>query len=253
MCTCTHGQSCPSLCDPTDCSPPGYSVHGISQARILEWVAIYSTRGFSRPRDQTHISCFLGGQVDSLPPCHLWKPILAYGKPQHSVVLLVFVWETSYFSQDFRIAKSPQSREPQFTGIQLLPGLKSSRVMPGLGQTSEDLLCMECHWLSSQSHTGTRPRGEWVGLGPVCLTAVIPPGLECLPGWGMCWIVKTKAFELACFPHGQSIWYNFSKLFRLFQVTATGISFLICKLPVIDQDLSKLRPSPTTQSLIYQC
>ncbi|KAM7226499.1 hypothetical protein CapIbe_022644, partial [Capra ibex] len=37
-------QSCPTLCDPMDCSPPDSSVHGISQARILEWVAIFSSR-----------------------------------------------------------------------------------------------------------------------------------------------------------------------------------------------------------------
>ena len=44
-------QSCPTLCDPMDCSPPGSSVHGISQARILEWVAVPSSSGSSRPRD----------------------------------------------------------------------------------------------------------------------------------------------------------------------------------------------------------
>ena len=44
-------KSCPTLGDPKDCSPPGSSVHGISQARILEWVAIPSSRGSSRPRD----------------------------------------------------------------------------------------------------------------------------------------------------------------------------------------------------------
>ena len=33
-------QSCPTLCDPTDCSPPGFSVHGIFQTRVLEWIAI---------------------------------------------------------------------------------------------------------------------------------------------------------------------------------------------------------------------
>ena len=47
---------CPTLCNPLDCSPPGYSVHGILQARILEWVAISYSRGSSQPRDQTHIS-----------------------------------------------------------------------------------------------------------------------------------------------------------------------------------------------------
>ena len=44
------------LCDPMDCSPPGSSVHGILQARILEWVAISFSRGSSRPRDQTQVS-----------------------------------------------------------------------------------------------------------------------------------------------------------------------------------------------------
>ena len=44
-------QSCPSLRDPMDCSPPGSSVHGILQARILGWVAISFFRGSSRPRD----------------------------------------------------------------------------------------------------------------------------------------------------------------------------------------------------------
>ena len=52
-----HTQSCPTLCDPMDCSPPGFSVHGILQARILEWVAISFSRGSSQPKDQTHISC----------------------------------------------------------------------------------------------------------------------------------------------------------------------------------------------------
>ena len=53
-------QSCLTLCDPMDCSPPGSSVHGISQARILEWVAISFSRGSTWPRDQTFISCIAG-------------------------------------------------------------------------------------------------------------------------------------------------------------------------------------------------
>ena len=50
-------QSCPTICDPMDCNPPGSFVHGILQARILEWVAICSSRGPSWPRDQTCIFC----------------------------------------------------------------------------------------------------------------------------------------------------------------------------------------------------
>ena len=54
-------QSCPTLCDHTDCSPPGSSVHGILQARILEWVDILFSRGPSWPRNQTQVSCIAGG------------------------------------------------------------------------------------------------------------------------------------------------------------------------------------------------
>ena len=50
-------QSCLTLCDPMDCSPPGLSARGSLQARILEWVAISFSRGSSWPRDRTHISC----------------------------------------------------------------------------------------------------------------------------------------------------------------------------------------------------
>ena len=50
-------QSCPTLCDPLDCSPPGSSVPGIFQTRIQEWIAKPSSRGSSPPRDGTRVSC----------------------------------------------------------------------------------------------------------------------------------------------------------------------------------------------------
>ena len=53
-------QSCLTLCDPVDCSPPGSSVHGILQARILEWVAYHFSRGSSQHRDQTQVSHIAG-------------------------------------------------------------------------------------------------------------------------------------------------------------------------------------------------
>ena len=58
-------QLCPTLCDPMDCSPPGSSVHGNFQVRILEWVAIFFPRGSSQLRDRTqvsYVSC-IGRQV----------------------------------------------------------------------------------------------------------------------------------------------------------------------------------------------
>ena len=50
-------QLCLTLCDPVDCSLPGFSIHGIFQARVLEWVAIFFSRGSSWPRNQTQVSC----------------------------------------------------------------------------------------------------------------------------------------------------------------------------------------------------
>ena len=54
-------QSCLTLCDPMDCRLPGSSVHGILQARILEWVVVPISRGSSLPRDQNGVSCIAGG------------------------------------------------------------------------------------------------------------------------------------------------------------------------------------------------
>ena len=54
------GQSCPTLRNPMDHSPPGSSVHRILQARILEWVAIPFSKGSSRPRDRIWVSCIAG-------------------------------------------------------------------------------------------------------------------------------------------------------------------------------------------------
>ena len=55
--SCIIAQLCPTLCDTMDCSQPGSSVHGILQARILESVAISSSRGFSWSKDKTWVSC----------------------------------------------------------------------------------------------------------------------------------------------------------------------------------------------------
>ena len=73
ICVCVCPQSYLTLCDPMDCSPPGSSVPGISRARALKWVAISSSRGSSRPRDQTclsFVSC-IGRQI--LYHCATWE------------------------------------------------------------------------------------------------------------------------------------------------------------------------------------
>ena len=81
MHVCSVSQSCPTLCDLVGCSPPGSSVHGIFQARILEWVAISYSKGSSWPKDQTHVSwvsCLAGRFFTTVPPVvvqslsHVW-------------------------------------------------------------------------------------------------------------------------------------------------------------------------------------
>ena len=76
----TAAQLCLTLCDPVDCSLPGSSVHGIFQARILEWVAISYSRGSSQPRDWTWISCIscIGRQV--LFHCATWVTFTLAGE-----------------------------------------------------------------------------------------------------------------------------------------------------------------------------
>ena len=61
------------LCHPMDCSPPGSSVHGILQARILEWLAIPFSRRSFQPRGRTQVSCIVGGFSTAKPP---GKPVM---------------------------------------------------------------------------------------------------------------------------------------------------------------------------------
>ena len=76
-------QLCLTLCNPIDYSSPGFSVHGILQARILEWIAMPASRGSSWPRDQIWVSCLLHWQAGSLPLVPPGKPPGFY--PPHSL------------------------------------------------------------------------------------------------------------------------------------------------------------------------
>ena len=95
---CMCAQSCLTLCDSVDCSPPGSSVHGILQARILDWVAMSCSRGSSWPRDRTRASfAFLHWQADSLPlHCHPGSPFMHSSRLQSMGSLRVgHDWATS--------------------------------------------------------------------------------------------------------------------------------------------------------------
>ena len=74
LCLCAKSlQSCLTVCDPIDCSPPDSSLHGILQARILKWVAIPFSRRSSRRRDQTYAAHLLHRQANSLTLVPPWK------------------------------------------------------------------------------------------------------------------------------------------------------------------------------------
>ena len=66
-------RSCLTLRDPMDCSPPDFSVHGIFQARMLEWVVTSFSKGSSPPRDQTIVSCVSCNGRQILYHCTAWK------------------------------------------------------------------------------------------------------------------------------------------------------------------------------------
>ena len=79
------------LCNPIDCSPPGSSVHRLLQARILEWVAMPSSRGSSQPRDQTYVSCsscIAGRFFTAEPP---GKPIFWPGRLKDFFYVFLFI------------------------------------------------------------------------------------------------------------------------------------------------------------------
>ena len=113
-------QSCPTLCDPMHCSPPGSSVHGIFQVRILEWVAISFSRGSSWPKNWTRLThiagrCFTLWTIREAPitergvlkfPTRLWICLVSLFYQlvpcifSCSLVLCPFLWHCYVLSQN---------------------------------------------------------------------------------------------------------------------------------------------------------
>ena len=111
-------QSCMILCDPMDCSPPGSSVHGILQARILEWLAMPSSRGSSQPRDRACISrdsCVAGRFFTTESP----------GKPQEWIYfLLKYGWDIFICNKIYIWSLSSGSTNPwNFLSVETLEGV----------------------------------------------------------------------------------------------------------------------------------
>ena len=79
-----------NFCDPMDCSPPGSSLHGISQARMLEWVAISFSRRFFFPTQGSN-PCLLHWQLYSLPLSHQGSPFTSFRSDQSLSRVRLFV------------------------------------------------------------------------------------------------------------------------------------------------------------------
>ena len=95
FCCCCVSKLCLTLFDPMDCSLPVSSVHRISQARILEWVAISFSRGFYQPRDWTHVSCILARFFITEPPLSYlpFLPVTYYGKIDYFQFLAIIKYD----------------------------------------------------------------------------------------------------------------------------------------------------------------
>ena len=92
VCVCVRARSCLTLPDPMNCSAPGSTVHGVVQARILEWVAISSSRGSSKPRDQTRISFISCVGRWILYHCATWEALVIVTK---SCLTLATPWNVA--------------------------------------------------------------------------------------------------------------------------------------------------------------
>ena len=92
-------QSCPTLCDPMNCSLPGSSVHGIFQARVLEWVAISFSRGSSQLRDWTLVSHIAGRRFNLWATREALQDLLKL-TPKRYVVFIIGDWNAKIGSQE---------------------------------------------------------------------------------------------------------------------------------------------------------
>ena len=143
-CFCSVAKSCPTPCDPTDCSPPGSSAYGVFQARILEWVAISFSRGSSQARDQTHVFC-IGCRISTKIPIlrerekknNLQRLYLKYSTvPVRRLpfalcnrILTISIW-TSLLQRNMEVTGAVLHRNPQMTnGSQGLFEAASSQML----------------------------------------------------------------------------------------------------------------------------
>ena len=135
------------------CSLPGSSVHGISQARILEWVSISYSRGFSQPRNRTHISCIscIGRQI--LYHCPPGYPFIGHYYSKTSVDL----------ASSFLSFTSWSLSSPGLWSLQVI--IQCINRVPKLGDTTSLSLFTFMHWRRKWQPTPVFLPGESQGRG----------------------------------------------------------------------------------------
>ena len=154
---CSYAWSCLTLCDPIGCSPPGSFVHGILQARVLERVAISSSRGSSRPRDRTHVSSvsWLAGGLFTTSA--LWGTLMNW------YYYIVVNCGDQGFHQTCRLVS------------QLASSLSAGGRPEASGGRRTILVCIGC--LSCSSHKAARSRA-----GHITPPAPPPDAVDCITG-----------------------------------------------------------------------
>ena len=150
-------QSCLTLCDPMDCSPPGSSVHGILQARILEWVAISFSRGSSQARDRTQVSRIAGRRFN------LWATREAQKKVKVKSLSRVQLFVTPWIAAHQAPLSMGFSMQEYWSGLPFPspgdlpdPGIKprSRALQPDAG--SQQMTAYQTMWPLTYRHTNSK-------------------------------------------------------------------------------------------------
>ena len=122
-----------TLCDPMDCSPPGSSIHGILQARTLEWVAIPYSRGSSRPKDGTLVSC-IAWRIFTMwttreAPCLCYFPFFNLKQcwSKYPYIRMLTYWSL-YFYMDRMLPKMENFPQPWMSVFPLFPQFHHSAI-----------------------------------------------------------------------------------------------------------------------------
>ena len=108
-------QPCPTICNSMDCSPPGSSVHGIFQARVLEWVATSFSRGSSWLRDRTWVSCIAGRHFYRLS--HQGNSVIK----KNEIMPFAAIW----VKLEMIISEVSQKKKDKYHMISLICGIKN--------------------------------------------------------------------------------------------------------------------------------